>query len=42
VLLLHHPWLDPLGFLLLIVAAGLTIWSMCIYLKAAWPDLSQS
>jgi CDP-diacylglycerol---glycerol-3-phosphate 3-phosphatidyltransferase len=42
VLLLHHPVLDQLGFLLLIVAAGLTIWSMFIYLRAAWPYLSQS
>lgn len=41
VLLLHHPVLDQLGFLLLIVAAGLTIWSMFVYLRAAWPYLSQ-
>ena len=26
-----------IGFNLLIVAAGMTIWSMLIYLKAAWP-----
>ncbi len=25
------------GFALLVIAAGLTIWSMFIYLKAAWP-----
>ena len=25
---------------LLYVAAGLTLWSMGLYLKAAWPDLS--
>ena len=25
------------GFVLLVIAAGLTIWSMFIYLKAAWP-----
>lgn len=42
VLLVHHPLLDKLGFPLLIVAAGLTIWSMCVYLKAAWPDLRRS
>lgn len=42
VLLVHHPLLDPLGFLLLIVAAALTLWSMCIYLKAAWPVLRDS
>jgi CDP-diacylglycerol--glycerol-3-phosphate 3-phosphatidyltransferase len=41
VLLLHHPVLDQVGFVLLIVAAALTLWSMCIYLKAAWPDLRQ-
>jgi CDP-diacylglycerol--glycerol-3-phosphate 3-phosphatidyltransferase len=27
------------GFILLYLAAALTIWSMVIYLKAAWPDL---
>jgi len=42
VLLVHHPLLDKLGFSLLIVAAGLTIWSMFIYLRAAWPDLMES
>ncbi len=25
------------GFVLLVIAAGLTIWSMFVYLKAAWP-----
>lgn len=42
VLLVHHPMLDLVGFPLLIVAACLTIWSMCIYLKAAWPDLKKT
>ena len=28
------------GFALLVVAAGLTIWSMFIYLKAAWPSIA--
>jgi CDP-diacylglycerol--glycerol-3-phosphate 3-phosphatidyltransferase len=43
ILLLHNPTLDVfLGFPLLIIAAGLTLWSMCIYLKAAWPDLRAS
>lgn len=28
------------GFALLVVAAGLTIWSMIIYLKAAWPYIA--
>lgn len=27
------------GFVLLYIAAGLTLWSMFIYLKAAWPTL---
>ena len=26
-----------IGFLLLVVAAVITIWSMLVYLKAAWP-----
>lgn len=29
-----------LGYILLYLAAGLTIWSMYLYLKLAWPDLS--
>lgn len=41
VLLLHHPVLDQLGMLLLVVAAALTLWSMLVYLRAAWPYLSQ-
>ncbi|MBF7731450.1 CDP-diacylglycerol--glycerol-3-phosphate 3-phosphatidyltransferase [Pseudomonas sp. N040] len=28
-----------LGFSLLIIAAGLTLWSMVVYLMAAWPHL---
>ncbi len=40
VLLLNNDVLNSyVGFPLLIVAAALTIWSMFIYLKAAWPDL---
>lgn len=27
------------GFVLLMVAAGLTLWSMFVYLRAAWPSL---
>jgi CDP-diacylglycerol--glycerol-3-phosphate 3-phosphatidyltransferase len=27
---------------LLYIAAGLTLWSMFLYLKAAWPDLFPS
>ena len=32
----------PLGYGLLLVASVLTIWSMVIYLRAAWPLLSQA
>lgn len=43
-LLLYKPggWdvFALLGYLLLYLAALLTLWSMCIYLKAAWHDLS--
>lgn len=28
-----------LGVGMLVVAAGLTLWSMCVYLLAAWPEL---
>jgi len=31
--------LSYLGLLALYVSAGLTLWSMVIYLRAAWPDL---
>jgi len=30
-----------IGVVLLFVAAGLTLWSMVLYLIAAWPDLSR-
>ncbi len=33
--------LYPVGFVLLIIAAGLTMWSMWVYLRAAWPSLSR-
>jgi CDP-diacylglycerol--glycerol-3-phosphate 3-phosphatidyltransferase len=44
VILLGNPprmdlWVG-LGFALLIIAAGLTLWSMVQYLRAAWPHLS--
>lgn len=42
VLLLNDTRLDGLGLALLVLAAGLTLWSMCVYLKAAWPDLRNS
>ena len=35
-----YPILAVLGYFLLYLAAGLTLWSMCSYLKAAWRDLS--
>lgn len=44
VLLAYQPysspdWLEIIGYLLLYLAAGLTLWSMVIYLRAALPDL---
>jgi len=43
-LLLYKPgaWLGFawLGYVLLYLAVLLTLWSMCLYLKAAWQDLS--
>ncbi|TXH03547.1 MAG: CDP-diacylglycerol--glycerol-3-phosphate 3-phosphatidyltransferase [Nevskiaceae bacterium] len=35
------PWFE-IGFALLFVAAALTIWSMAVYLKAAWPMMKES
>ncbi len=37
-----YPLLLWLGIVLLYVAALLTVWTMLIYLKAAWPDLTLS
>lgn len=34
-----HPWLEDLGYITLYAAAVLTIWSMLVYLRAAWPEL---
>jgi len=34
--------IEALGFIALYVAAILTIWSMTVYMKAAWRDLSDS
>lgn len=31
-----------IGYVMLYVAAVLTIWSMCLYLKAAWLEISKS
>jgi len=38
-------WFIPafeLGLLSLVIAAALTLWSMGVYLRAAWPDLMKS
>ncbi|WP_430462528.1 CDP-diacylglycerol--glycerol-3-phosphate 3-phosphatidyltransferase [Thalassolituus sp. LLYu03] len=35
----QHDWLIEIGYAGLYVAAVLTIWSMTVYLRAAWPDL---
>lgn len=34
-----YPILSGLGFALLYTAAALTLWSMILYIKAAWPTL---
>ena len=31
-------WIAYLGTVLLYIAAILTLWSMCVYIKLAWPD----
>jgi len=36
---LWHGWLAPLGYVPLYIAAGLTLWSMGIYLRAAAVEL---
>jgi len=45
-LILHEPVLGlpvlPIGMLLIYVAAALTLWSMFLYLRAAWPSLTGS
>ncbi len=42
VLLVGEPggWIGNLGLFFLIIAAVLTLWSMFIYLRAAWSDLT--
>lgn len=35
----EYSWLGITGYVLLYIAATLTIWSMLIYLKAAWKNL---
>ena len=41
VLLLNWQSLEMFGYCLMVVAVILTLWSMMIYLKAAWPYLKQ-
>ena len=41
VLLLNWESLEMTGYLLLVISVVLTLWSMFIYLKAAWPYLKQ-
>lgn len=41
VLLLNWELLETTGYLLLLISVVLTLWSMFIYLKAAWPYLKQ-
>lgn len=45
-LLLYYPgdgiWLLIIAMILLYIAAMLTLWSMFMYLQAAWPDLTIS
>lgn len=41
VLLLNWQSLEVLGYGLMVVSVVLTLWSMMIYLKAAWPYLKQ-
>ena len=44
ILLFDNPntptFLTPIGFVALYLAAALTLWSMIIYLKAAWPEIN--
>ncbi len=39
---LDSHWIEFIGFAALYVAAGLTLWSMLVYLRAAWPDFKDS
>ncbi|SDK20717.1 CDP-diacylglycerol--glycerol-3-phosphate 3-phosphatidyltransferase [Microbulbifer yueqingensis] len=38
----EFPLMETLGYILLYTAAALTLWSMFIYLRAAWPALMDS
>lgn len=35
----EFPVMETIGYILLYIAAALTLWTMIIYLKAAWPAL---
>ncbi len=39
---LNMVWIEVMGLAALYMAAGLTLWSMLIYLRAAWPDFKDS
>jgi CDP-diacylglycerol--glycerol-3-phosphate 3-phosphatidyltransferase len=41
VLLLNWESLETLGYGLMLISVALTLWSMMIYLKAAWPYLKR-
>jgi len=38
----YSPAMEWVGFTLLYIATALTLWSMFVYLKAAWPALSEN
>lgn len=38
----YSPEMEWVGFTFLYIATALTLWSMIVYLKAAWPALSQN
>ncbi|MCG6202008.1 CDP-diacylglycerol--glycerol-3-phosphate 3-phosphatidyltransferase [Psychromonas antarctica] len=37
----YSPAMEWVGFTFLYIATGLTLWSMLVYLKAAWPALNE-
>ena len=39
---LDNHWIEFIGFAALYIAAVLTLWSMVVYLRAAWPDFKDS
>ncbi len=42
ILLLNVQSLQTLGYIMMLASVVLTLWSMMIYMKAAWPSLKQS